>query len=161
MPAMVRALHDLSGDATWVGEADVTRGQSVLSRAAAALFSLPPEGPNQPLRVTFQPVNGRERWSRSFGNARFRSLQYEHAGLLCERVGPSCLAFSVAVSPEDLVLKLQRAYFLGVPLPRFLHPIVRTSEFERDGLYRFEVEAHLPLIGLLVRYAGWLRKVAT
>jgi hypothetical protein len=33
---------------------------------------------------------------------------------------------------------------------------VRTFECERDGRYRFEVEARLPLFGLLVRYSGWL-----
>jgi hypothetical protein len=48
--------------------------------------------------------------------------------------------------------------FLGVPLPRRLHPRVRTLESERDGRYRFEVEAHLPLLGLLVRYTGWLER---
>jgi hypothetical protein len=39
-----------------------------------------------------------------------------------------------------------------------LHPAVRTLESERDSRYRFEVEATLPLMGLLVRYSGWLEK---
>jgi hypothetical protein len=37
---------------------------------------------------------------------------------------------------------------------------VRTFESERDGRYSFEVEAHLPLVGLLVRYSGWLLPMA-
>ena len=45
-----------------------------------------------------------------------------------------------------------------VPLPRVLHPSVRTFEHERDGRYCFEVEAHLPLSGLLIRYGGWLQR---
>jgi hypothetical protein len=49
---------------------------------------------------------------------------------------------------------------LSIPLPRRLHPCVRTFENQRDGRYRFEVEAHLPLVGLLVRYAGWLERAA-
>ena len=49
---------------------------------------------------------------------------------------------------------------LGIPLPRLLHPTVRTFERERDGRYEFEVEAHLPLFGLLVRYSGWLEPQA-
>ena len=35
-------------------------------------------------------------------------------------------------------------------------PDRRTFEGERDGRYHFEVESRLPLIGLLVRYGGWL-----
>ena len=48
------------------------------------------------------------------------------------------------------------AWIIGLPLPRLVHPSVRTWECERDGRYQFEVEARLPLIGLIVRYGGWL-----
>ena len=44
-------------------------------------------------------------------------------------------------------------------MPHMLHPAVRTFESERDGRYHFEVEAHLPLVGLLVRYSGWLERM--
>ena len=47
---------------------------------------------------------------------------------------------------------------LGLPLPPFMLPPIRTRESERDGRYQFEVEAGLPLIGLLVRYEGWLER---
>ena len=46
-----------------------------------------------------------------------------------------------------------------MPLPRALHPVVRTFEREQGGRYHFEVEAHLPLFGLLIRYAGWLERM--
>jgi hypothetical protein len=36
---------------------------------------------------------------------------------------------------------------------------VRTFEREQGGRYHFEVEAKLPLFGLLVRYSGWLERV--
>jgi Domain of unknown function (DUF4166) len=161
LPARVRELHDVTGTAVWVGRADVERGASWASRLLAALFSLPPDGKEQLLRVTFEPRNGREIWTRAFGLREFRSVQLEKHGLLRERVGLSCLVFALDASLEGLALRLLDVLVLGVSLPRMLHPCVRTMESEVDGRYRFEVSSHLPLIGLLVRYAGWLERVDT
>ena len=124
----------------------------------ATLFGLPPAGRDQALRVTFQVDGDREIWSRTFGNAVFRSVQYERGGLLRERVGPSTFVFALDTSADGMALKLHGVRFLGVPLPRFLAPSVRTFESERDGRYHFEVEASLPLLGRIVRYAGWLER---
>jgi len=158
LPPCVRELHDVVAFSTWTGRADVERGVSLASRITATLFGLPPAGRDQALRVTFEPVDGKEIWSRSFGDAVFRSVQYERGGLLRERVGPSTFVFALETSAEGMALKLRGVRFLGVPLPRFLAPSVRTFESERDGRYRFEVEASLPLLGRIVRYVGWLER---
>jgi hypothetical protein len=158
LPARVRELHDIKGTSVWTGRASVERGKSLPSRIAAALTGLPPEGPDQPLSVTFEPVGTSEVWLRQFGSARFRSVQYERGGLLRERVGPTTFVFSSIASTEGLALRLDGFRVLGVPLPRLLHPAVHTLERERDGRYHFEVEARLPLYGLLVRYGGWLEE---
>lgn len=156
LPARVRELHDLRGPAVWWGEASVERGRSPLSRLAAALTGLPPAGADQPLRVTFEPVGAREIWSRRFGRMLFCSIQYERDGFLAERVGPATFVFTAVASTEGLALRLEGFKVLGIPLPRSLHPTVCTFERERGGRYEFEVEAHLPFLGLLVRYGGWL-----
>jgi Domain of unknown function (DUF4166) len=156
LPARVRELHDVAGTSVWTGRADVERGRSALSRMVATLFELPPAGRDQALRVSFEPRGGREIWLRTFGSAVFCSVQYERGGLLNERVGPSTFVFALDASPAGMALKLQGVRFLGVPLPGFLAPSVRTFESEREGRYRFEVEASLPLLGRIVRYEGWL-----
>jgi hypothetical protein len=161
MPPRVRELHDLDRMGIWEGRASVERGRSLVSRVMVTLSALPPEGEDQPLRVTFAPVDGREIWARQFGRALFRSVQYERDGLLCERVGPSTFVFVPVASNDGLALRLEGFRLLGVPLPRLLHPQVQTCECERDGRYHFEVEAHLPLFGLLVRYTGWLQQTDT
>jgi hypothetical protein len=158
LPARVRELHDLTEPAVWIGRADVERGRSWVARVLATLFSLPPDGKDQPLRVSFVPGNGQEQWTREFGARTFRSVQFESSGLLSERIGMSCLISALEASPDGLALRLQGMRVLGISLPRALHLRVRTFESEQDGRYRFEAEAHLPVVGLLVRYAGWLER---
>jgi hypothetical protein len=158
LPTRVAELHDVKAVSVWRGRADVERGRSLAARAVASLFGLPPAGRDQPLEVTFTPDGGTEVWTRRFGDAVFRSLQYARRGLLRERVGPTTFVFALDVSPPGLALVLEGVRFAGVPLPRLLAPKLRTLESERDGRYRFEVEAHLPLLGLVVRYAGWLEQ---
>jgi Domain of unknown function (DUF4166) len=158
LPAKVRELHDVTAPSAWHGSADVERGASMLARLLATLLRLPPDGPHQSLRVSFVPKDGRECWTRQFERATFRSVQFERDGLQCERIGPSCLMSAPVASREGLALELRAITVFGVPLPSALHPRVRTFECERGGRYHFEAEAHLPLGGLLVRYAGWLGK---
>jgi Domain of unknown function (DUF4166) len=158
LPARVRDLHDLVEPAVWIGRADVERGQSWMARALAAIFSLPLDGTDQPLRVSFVPGNEQEVWTRRFGARTFRSVQSANEGLLSERIGVSCLVSSLEASADGLALRLQDVRVLGISLPRMLHPRVRTFESEQDGRYRFEAEAHLPVVGLLVRYVGWLER---
>jgi hypothetical protein len=156
LPARVRALHDLRGTMTWQGRADVERGRALLSRIVAALAALPSRGADQALLVTFTTCASREIWSRRFGRSHFRSVQYERRGHLNERVGPTTFVFTPIASAQGLALRLDGFRVFGVPLPQLLHPRVRTFEHDHAGRYHFEVEVTLPVVGLLVRYAGWL-----
>jgi hypothetical protein len=156
LPPRVAELHDVTAVSVWRGRADVERGRSLIVLALAKLLGLPPAGRAQALEVTFTPDGGTELWERRFGEAVFRSLQFERHGLLRERVGWVTLLFALEVSEAGLSLLPRGVRFLGVPLPPLLVPKVRTMESERDGRYRFEVEGSLPLVGLLVRYEGWL-----
>ena len=55
LPARVRELHDVTETAIWVGRADVERGRAWFARLVAALLSLPPDGRDQRLQVSFEP----------------------------------------------------------------------------------------------------------
>lgn len=158
LPAPVARLHRLDGVAVWTGRADVRRGHNPVARIIAMVCRLPADGADQPLEVVFTPDGrGGETWERHFGRRRFVSHQSERGDLIAERVGPVTLHLRPEASADGLNLRLVGARLLGLPLPSVLLPEVRTRESAgADGRYNFAVEAHLPLFGLLVAYAGWL-----
>ena len=129
-----------------------------MSRLLATLLRLPRTGDDQVLRVTFRAAGDTEIWERSFDGAVFRSVQDERGGLMRERVGPSTLVFALDAAGDGLALKLRRVHAMGIPLPRMLLPTVVTLESEQEGRYSFDVEASLPMAGLLIRYRGWLER---
>lgn len=156
LPERVRALHSVTQTTSWSGRADVERGPSLPARLLAAIAGLPLAGRDQPLTVTFTPDNGEEIWTRTFARHVFRSVQGEADGRLWEQVGPARLAFELTAGPNGLSLKISGLRVLGVPVAGWLLPTAVTREWEEGGRYRFSVAVHVPLIGLLVRYDGWL-----
>ncbi|MFM9942266.1 MAG: DUF4166 domain-containing protein [Hyphomicrobiaceae bacterium] len=160
LPAKVRELHDVQGQVTWSGRAEVQRGTSLLARIIGTIAGLPPSSPGLPLEVVFTPDATGEHWRRTFGRHVFQTHQRLGNGVILERIGPSTAALKPKVGPAGLSLTVAGLSVLGVPVPRSLLAEMTTLEHEVDGRYAFEVEAHLPLIGLLVRYKGWLERVA-
>jgi hypothetical protein len=157
LPPAVRAMHD--GVVHAEGRAKVARGTSWPSRLAGVLFGFPKAGADVPLSVDFGLSPEGETWTRCFGGRSFSSRQFLGAGrwerLLCERFGP--LTFAMALVPEDgrmhLVLRGWSAF--GVPMPMWLCP--RSASYEEgEDRFRFHVEIGHPLVGLIVRYQGWL-----
>ena len=76
--------------------------------------------------------------------------------MLGERLGPLRFRFSLHVYDEALHWRVQRVRLLGLPLPAGWFDGVHCREYEQDGRYAFQVEAALPLVGMLIRYEGWL-----
>lgn len=159
LPGRVRELHDVARATRWAGRADVERSDSLAGRLVVAFAGLPAAGRDQPLTVTFAPAGGQEIWTRTFSGRVFRSVQGENWGRLWEQVGPARLTFDVLVGPEGLSLRIGSLRVLGVPVPARLLPTAETREWEDGGRYHFSVVARAPLIGLLVRYQGWLEPV--
>ena len=159
LPPRVRQLHELTGPTVWRGRADVTRGTSGVARLLAMLFRLPPDGCDQHIEVRFMPAATHEVWQRVFPSGRFQSRQYASGNRLVETVGPLSLVMTPSAAPTGLSLGMNGARLFGIPLPAALVPRIATREWEQDGRYRFDVAAGLPLIGALVRYAGWLEPV--
>ena len=160
LPPAVKRLHLAPGAGRWQGEVVVERGRHPLARLFAWVTHLPPADAG-PVVVEIDAVDGRERWVRRIGGrampSRLRAGQGAMAGLLCERLGAVLFGFAMRVEDDAIVWRVARVRVLGwLPLPARAFAGVIACESERDGRYRFDVRAALPVAGLLVHYRGWL-----
>jgi Domain of unknown function (DUF4166)/Saccharopine dehydrogenase NADP binding domain len=163
LPAPVRALHDLSGEARYAGRAEIRTGRHPLARLVHKLMGFPEAGDDVPVTVHFSVRDGVETWTRDFAGARFVSTQEAGRGtdahLLVERFGPLSASMALVVEGDRLKLVVRRWAFFGLPMPLALAPGGEVYETAEDGRFRFNVELRQPLAGLVVRYRGWLEKV--
>ena len=156
LPQRVQALHRATGKRTYSGSATVEAGGGWLARLCAWLTALPAQEQTVPVQVEITSDAHGERWTRHFGAHRMPSRFWVQDGLLCEHIGVATFAFALTAQGGALHWQVRHARALGVRLPAFLFRAVRAREFEADGRYGFDVEARLPLAGLLVHYRGWL-----
>lgn len=164
LPQPIRALHSDPDGKVVRGEARVERGSNPFARLAAAVVGFPKAGSDIPVEVRFTERDGEEIWERNFAGKRFRSFQREGAGrfsgLLAERFGPLEFGLALVIEDEKLCLVTRGWRAFGIPMPRFLAPGGEAFEHVVDGRFHFHVEISHPLIGLIVRYRGWLEPTA-
>ncbi|MEZ5814810.1 MAG: DUF4166 domain-containing protein [Alphaproteobacteria bacterium] len=158
LPQAVQDLHNFDKEATYIGECNVQRGANPFCKFVAWMMSLPPQGQGHKLKVHFKREGGAEHWTRHFGDKTFYSKQWDEGGTLYEQVNITTLAFDIDVSKEKLSLKLKQVYTLGIPVGWLFKPKVIAEESEQSGKFRVNVEVHLLVFGLLVKYSGWLEK---
>lgn len=159
LPPAVRDMHMIHGDRGAAGEGTVMRGASPLARLIATAMRFPPTG-HWLLHVAFVERDGVETWTRDFGGHRFASALSASDGCVVERFGPVRFAFDLPADADGLAMRLRRWSVFGVPLPLMLAPRIAAREWQEDDRFRFEVDVAMPLIGRVVRYAGWLRPAA-
>ena len=160
LPVAIREMHDLHGAKSVEGSAVVERGKGIIATFIATLFRFPHAGTSVPVRVDFTLKNGQETWQRVFAEKSFRSIQFEGRGryenLICERFGPITFGIALVADGPKLRLVIRSWDFLSLPLPLFLAPQGDTHETEQVTKFHFHVEIKLPIVGLIVRYQGWL-----
>ena len=159
LPPEVQAMHTPTVG-TALGRAMVERGTNPIARWVAGLIGFPEPTTDVAVAVRFDVFPSGEIWTRTFGEKSFSSRQFQgrgkSEGLLCESFGP--LTFAMALVPRDgrLILVLRCWSAFGIPLPMWACPRSNSYEFVEDGRFRFHVEIKHPLVGLIVRYRGWL-----
>jgi hypothetical protein len=158
LPPMVGRIHQLCGDAGAAGEGTVRRGGNWAARLIGAMMRFPPAG-TVPLHVAYAERDGKERWTRDFGGRRFSSELSGKDGRIVERFGALRFAFDVPGGPEGLEMQLHHWSLLGIPMPRFLGPRIAASEWQSGDRFRFDVRVAMPLIGEVIHYSGWLRRL--
>mgnify|MGYP001565526471 CR=1 FL=1 len=151
----VRALHLREGARRYRGEVDVERGRGWLAALCIRATRLPPAG-RGPIEVEIVADANGERWTRHICSHAMRSRLWAADGLLRERLGLVTFAFALSAQEGVIEWRVVRVHALGLPLPARWFSAVAARESEEDGRYRFDVQAALPIAGLLVRYRGWL-----
>lgn len=156
LPWSVQALHLAHGLRHYHGAAAIRRGGSWLARLCAVVTGLPPAMREAPLSVDIVATPRGENWARNFDGHRMASRMWRRKGLLYERLGLVTFGFVLEAGDDVLCWRVEKVSALGIPLPARWFSGVYAREFEREGRYRFEVAAALPLAGELVHYSGWL-----
>jgi len=158
LPKELRELHGRTGDLSASGEARVERGKGFVPALVATLFGFPKPAEKIPVTVSFESHGNIEHWQRTFGNKSFGSTQARGSttGLLSERFGPFAFDLALVIRDEKLMFIVRDWHFLGMRMPRALAPCGNSFEFSEAGRFNFHVEVAHPLIGLIVRYRGWL-----
>ena len=159
LPEPVRSLHTVTDSAHYAGRCFSQRGPHLIARLIATVLRLPPDGQDQPLQVAFRVYKDGEIWTRHFGSHRFVSTQWMKHGLMYERIFCITLVFAVTGNTDGLNLFLKNIKFCGLPIQWLVRARVKAMETMQDGRFHLSIDTHLPLIGQLVRYDGWLDKV--
>jgi hypothetical protein len=160
LPQPLRAMHDLKDVLVAEGRATVERGRRPDAWLIGSLFGFPRAGRDVPVKVSFRLQGGREIWRREFAGRVMHSTQEEGRGrferLVCERFGPFCFGLALVLADGRMNIVVRRWTAFGIPMPRSWAPGGDAYESAEDGRFNFHVEIGLPLIGMIVRYRGWL-----
>ena len=159
VPEGVAAFHRGLGVRRYAGQCEITRGRGVLVRLGLGLAGFPPAGSGVPVRLMLDVRDDGAVWVRDFGGHVTRSrLSWDvRRGRVMERFGPFRVAMVPELEGDVLHMRIAGLSVLGVPVPRWLVPASETREFvDEAGRFRFEVAARVPVLGLLIRYAGWV-----
>ena len=143
------------------GVCTVRHGTRLLARLLAAVLRLPMAGEDVPVRLVVTPHLHGERWQRMFAERPLMSEQYAGpGGCLVERFGLLDVWFRLVVVDRMLCFCQERVALrfraLCVPLPRWLSPQITGREWTMPGQGRVQVavSVSVPLVGLLLAYAG-------
>lgn len=157
LPEAVRRLHAVRGTVRYAGIASVERGHNPLARLCARIAGLPKAMREVPTTVEFIADPAREVWRRDFGGVSMPSRLMLKNGLLRGWLGPLQFRHRLHAGSSALWWQVVGVRLFGLlPLPASWFDGVRCREREQAGRYEFLVEARLPLVGLVVRYEGWL-----
>ncbi|MBC3861953.1 DUF4166 domain-containing protein [Undibacterium jejuense] len=160
LPVAIEKLHAATSGSKFVGTASVIRGKNILSRLIANSFGFPKAGKGIPIEFTIEKKDGKEYWTRQFGEKKFTSIiacgsgRLEH--LICEQFGPFKFGIALVLDNGQLHYIVRNWYFLTLRLPQILCPRGESYEYVDEDTFHFNVEIKVAVIGLIVRYKGYL-----
>jgi hypothetical protein len=156
LPAVLRRFHDARGDSRARGTLRVESVDGWLRNTLASLLGLPRAGSEVPVQLHVIIEGQRERWIRDFAGHRVVTVQWAQGALLMESIGWNSFSIAPVIDGSRLRYVFFRAWFAGIPLPRWLRPSVERYVDAGETDWRFVVQIFAPFLGELVRYEGWI-----
>jgi hypothetical protein len=158
LPEPIRIIHSRQQCASASGRCDVERSVNPLALLVRALFRMPREGRDLPVKVRFIQRGGAEHWERDFSGRIMRSRlsRARIPGEITERFGAFVFTIRLRWDGTRLHYQVVKGKLFGIRLPRALLPHVAAFEQVVDGRFQFDVGLRAPLVGLLAHYHGWL-----
>lgn len=150
---LLRKAH--TGHKQLKGHAVVTRG-NVLANLICKIFKFPPASDNVLLTVECKHTESQMLWRRNFGGLRMESSFSKQGKYLVEHLGPLDLSFIAEEKHKQLHYDFVKTTIWGIPLPKILSPQVIAYEKDVDGVYCFNVEVSMFLVGKVIAYNGEL-----
>lgn len=152
----LQRFHSLAGRFELSGKLTVKGPHSIAGRLMSAMFALPKTTTETNFKFELEASAKQEIWRRHFPGRLMVSKMRVGAGVLVERFGPIEFHFRLQADQGQLNMLLQSVTVFGIPSPRLLMPKMRAQETGAQGKLHFSVSAHLPLVGLLAEYRGYL-----
>ena len=156
LPAALRRFHDAPGGGRARGTFRVDRAAGRLRNALASLLGLPKAGSDVPVHLRVVVEGERERWIRDFQGHRVETVAWVWRDLLMESLGWTSFASALVRDGSRLSYEFRRAWFAGIPIPRWLSPSVESYVDAGEAGWRVVVGISVPVLGELVRYEGWI-----
>jgi hypothetical protein len=156
LPPALRRFHDTEGGGRARGIFRVERPPGRLRNAIASILGMPRAGAEVPVRLRVAVEGDRERWIRDFDGHRVETVQWARGGTLMESIGRVYFSTELVLEGTRLEYRFRRAWFVGIPIPRWLSPgVVSYVDAGEDGWF-VVVHVLAPFLGELVRYEGWI-----
>jgi saccharopine dehydrogenase-like NADP-dependent oxidoreductase len=160
MPSATQTLHRGTPAVIGEGAADIDAPDNFAGRLISALFRFPKPGKEVPISVLVEQTPAGERWLRRYPGRDMLSFMGNpdaKAQTIEERFGPFAFRMNISGHANGLDMEMVSARFGALKLPRFLTPdVTATERTDTSNRHLFDVSIRLPLIGKIVRYAGWL-----
>lgn len=156
LAAELQCFHSMQGRVELSGRCTVKGPHNAAGRVMGAMLALPKTTAETPFRFELDAGTAQETWRRHFPGRLMVSNMRAGAGVLVERFGPVKFHFRLQADQGRLNMLLQSVTVFGIPAPKFMMPTVMAQETGAQGKLHFSVAAHLPLIGLLADYRGYL-----
>lgn len=155
LPVVTRYVHRGRPALLAAGDAVVDGASNLAGKLLARLIGLPAALGTVPLHVAVEMRNGRELWTRFFGDRVLRSeIRLIGEGVIEERLGLLRLRLVPTATGDGLDFRVVSAHLGWLPVPKA--QIVVGERVDEGGRHVFFTEIGFPLLSRLASWRGVL-----